>query len=95
MTVKGRCVSPWKRMMPEPGGFVERSVGVVATIEPESGHFVVYLEVSFWNEESADNPIQTVRKRINTYPTLERARIAANFMVRAAARDLPHPPLGT
>jgi hypothetical protein len=81
--------------MSEPGPFVAKSVGVVATIEPESGHWVVFLDVSFWNEHSVDTPISTVRRRINTYPTRERAQIAANFMVRAAARNLPHPPLGT
>jgi hypothetical protein len=75
-------------------GFPERSVGVVAKIEPEAGHWVVFLDVSFWNEESADAPLETVRRRISTYATIERAQMAANFMVRAAARDLPHPPSG-
>jgi hypothetical protein len=76
-------------------GFPERSVGVTARIEPEAGHWVVFLDVSFWNEDSTDSPLNTVSRRITTYPTLERAKIAANFMVRAAARDLPHPPLGS
>lgn len=75
-------------------GSVERSIGVVATIQPENGHWAVFLDISFWNENWADAPIQTVRKRITTYPTRVRAEIAASFMVRAAARDLPHPPLG-
>jgi hypothetical protein len=79
----------------EKDGFPERSVGVVARIEPESGHWVVYLDVSFWNEEAAEGPLDTVSRRIAVYPTRERAQIAANFMVRAAARDLPHPPLGS
>ena len=76
-------------------GFPERSVGVTARIEPEAGHWVVFLDVAFWNEESADSPLRTVSRRITTYPTLERAKMAANFMVRAAARDLPQPPMGT
>ncbi len=75
-------------------GFVEKSIGVVATIQPEAGQWTVFLDISFWNENSPDTPIKTVRKRISTYPTRERAEIAASFMVRAAARDLPHPPLG-
>jgi len=79
----------------ERDGFPERSVGVVARIEPESGHWVVFLDVTFWNEEAADAPLNTVSRRIAVYPTIERARIAANFMVRAAARDLPYPPMGT
>jgi hypothetical protein len=51
--------------------------------------------VSFWSEAATDVPLNTVRRRISVYPTLERAQLAANFMVRAAARDLPHPPLGS
>lgn len=80
--------------MPEPSGFPEKSIGVVATIQPEAGQWVVFLDISFWNEDSADTPIKTIRRRITTYPTRGRAEIAANFMVRAAARELPHPPLG-
>ena len=78
-----------------PDGFVEKSIGVVARIEPEAGQWVVFLDVSFWREDSVDSPIETVRRRITTYPTRARAEMAANFMVRAAARNLPHPPLGT
>jgi hypothetical protein len=80
--------------MADGDGFVERSVGVIAAIEPESGRWVVYLDVSFWDENSSDAPIKTVRRRITAYPTRARAEIAASFIVRAAARDLPHPPLG-
>jgi hypothetical protein len=79
----------------EQQGFPERSVGVVARIEPEGGQWVVFLDVSFWNEQATEAPLTTVRRRIAVYPTIERAQIAANFMVRAAARDLPHPPLGS
>jgi hypothetical protein len=46
--------------MSETHGFPERSVGVVATIQPESGQWVVFLDVSFWNEDSADTPIKGV-----------------------------------
>jgi len=75
-------------------GYPERSVGVVAKIEPEAGQWVVYLDVSFWNENGEEAPLETIRHRISTYATRERAEVAAHFMVRAAARDLPHPPLG-
>jgi hypothetical protein len=77
-----------------PDGFPEKSIGVVARIEPENGQWVVYLDVSFWKEDAIDSPIETVQRRITTYPTRARAELAANFMVRAAARNLPHPPLG-
>ncbi len=80
--------------MPDTNGFVERSIGVVASIQPESGQWTVFLDISFWSEEAKDTPIKTVRRRITTYPTRSRAEIAASFIVRAAARDLPHPPLG-
>jgi hypothetical protein len=75
-------------------GFPGKSIGVVARIEPEAGHWVVYLDVSFWNEDAVDSPIETVQRRITSYPTRARAEVAANLMVRAAARNLPHPPLG-
>ncbi len=80
--------------MTNPEGFVDRSIGVVATIQPEGGQWTVFLDVSFWKEDSQEMPIETVRRRIATYPTRGRAEVAANLMVRAAARDLPHPPLG-
>ena len=81
--------------MPEDSGFVEQALGVVSRIEPERGQWVVFLDFSFWNDDSADNPIKIVRRRITTYPTKARAEIAASFMVRAAARYQPHPPLGS
>ena len=74
--------------------FPERSVGIVARIEEESGQWVVFLDVTFWKEHAIETPLETVHRRIASYPTPERARVAANFMLRAAARDLPHPPLG-
>ncbi len=76
-------------------GFAAKSIGVVARIEPESGHWAVFLDVSFWKEDAVDSPIETVCRRITTYPTKARAEMAANFMVRAAARNLPHPLLGS
>lgn len=83
--------------MPDESGYAERALGVAATIEPERGHWVVYLDVSFWKDEAnegEDQPIRTVRRRISTYPTRQRAELAASFMVRAAAREQPHPPFG-
>ncbi len=80
--------------MPDDSGFVEHALGVVSRIEPERGQWVVFLEVSFWNGESEDNPIKVVQRRISSYPTQARAELAASFMVRAAARNQPHPPLG-
>ena len=73
--------------------FPERSVGIVARIEEESGQWVVFLDVTFWKEDAIDGPLETVQRRIAAYSTLKRAQVAANFMLRAAARDLPHPPL--
>jgi len=84
--------------MPEdsfPDSFPERSVGIVARIEEESGQWVVFLDVTFWKEDATDAPLETVHRRIAAYPTLKRAQVAANFMLRAAARDRPHPPLGS
>lgn len=80
--------------MPDESAFPDRALGVRATLEPERGRWVVYLDVSFWNEGSEDQPIKTVRRRIETYATKERAELAASFMVRAAAREQAHPPLG-
>jgi hypothetical protein len=80
--------------MAEDDGFVERAIGVTAEVVAERGQWVVFLDVSFWKEDSSEEPIETVRRRINTYPTRDRAELAANFMVRAAARNLPHPPVG-
>lgn len=82
--------------MPDDSGLVEAALGVVSRIEPERGQWVVFLDVSFWNAASDDNPsgnpIKIVRKRINTYPTHVRAELAASFMVRAAARYQTDPP---
>jgi hypothetical protein len=84
--------------MADDSGFVEQALGVVSRIEPERSHWVVFLDVSFWNSDSEDepgyNPIKVVRRRITTYPTQARAELAASFMVRAAARNQLHPPLG-
>jgi hypothetical protein len=84
--------------MPEESGSAEQALGIASRVEKERGQWVVFLDVSFWNEEPEDqpgyNPIKVVRKRINTYPTQARAELAASFMVRAAARYQPHPPLG-
>jgi hypothetical protein len=80
--------------MSENSGFVEQALGVVSRVELERGHWVVFLDVSFWNKDSEDQLIKIVRRRITTYPTQARAKLAASFMVRAAARNQPHPPTG-
>ena len=80
--------------MAESSGSPEHALGVVSRIEKERGQWVVFLDVSFWNEDSVDEPIKVVRRRISTFPTQQRAELAASFMVRAAARNQPHPPMG-
>jgi hypothetical protein len=75
-------------------GSVQHALGVVAHLEQERGHWVVSLDVTFWNGDPdvGTEPLRTVRKRINTYPSRQRAELAASLMVRAAARDSPHLP---
>ena len=80
--------------MAEQDGFVDKAIGVTAAILPERGHWAVFLDISFWNDQDGEYPIKTVRRRINTFPTRDRAELAASFMVRAAARNLRHPQLG-
>ena len=80
--------------MAESSGYPEHALGVVSRIEKERGQWVVFLDVSFWNEDSVDEPVKVVRRRISTFPTQQRAELAASFMVRAAARNQPHPPMG-
>lgn len=80
--------------MPDKSGYVEHDLGVVSRVEKERGHWVVFLDVSSWNKDSEDQPIGVVQRRISTYPTQARAEMAASFMVRAAARNQPHPLTG-
>ncbi len=62
-------------------------------IEQEKGRWVVYLEVGFWEPNEVDN-LQTVRRRIQDYPKKRLAEIAANWIERAAKKDLRYPPTG-
>jgi hypothetical protein len=66
------------------------AISARAIIEQEKGRWVVTLEVLMM----PDRPDHVVRHRIADYPTRERAEVAAKWMVTAANRDLPHPPLG-
>jgi hypothetical protein len=82
------------RLQPEPvlgGGSPEAAVGAVATVEEEEGRWVVYLSVSFWNNEK-HCPLETTKQRIADYPTREQAEVAAFWMHRSADRNLPDPP---
>jgi hypothetical protein len=66
------------------------AISVRAIIESEKGRWVLTLEVLM----VPDRPDYLVRHRIADYPTRERAEVAAKWMVSAADRTLPHPPLG-
>lgn len=66
------------------------AVSVRAIIEPEKGRWVLTLEVLM----VPDRPDYIVRHRIADYPTRQRAEVAAKWIVTAADRNLPHPPLG-
>lgn len=65
----------------EPG---DEALAVETYVEQRNGRWVVDLVVVF--------PDEAVRKTINDYPTKRHAEIAANWMKRAAARDLPPQP---
>ncbi len=70
--------------------FPDDALTVRAIIEPEKGRWVLTLEVVM----VPDTPDYIVRHRIADYPTRERAEVAAKWIVTAADRNLPHPPLG-
>lgn len=76
-----------------PAGFPDQSLGVQSRIELEHGRYAVYLDVSFW-EPTPAGPLQTLARRIGDYPTRRQAEVAARWMLAAADRNLPHPPLG-
>lgn len=69
-----------------PDGFVEEALFVDTFVEHERGQWVVYMEVGFWSG--------TVRHRIQTYRSERLALIAADYMRRAAQRNLRRPPSG-
>lgn len=84
-----RSASHWCTPVPDrlfPGD----AVSVRAIIEPEKGRWVLTLEVLM----VPDRPDNIVRHRIADYPTRQRAEVAAKWIVTAADRNLPHPPLG-
>lgn len=64
------------------------------TIEEENGQWVVYLEVVFWETQATEEPLQSVRHRIQAYRSRRRAEIAAHWIKRGAQRDLRNPPTG-
>jgi hypothetical protein len=70
--------------------FPSDALSVRAIIEPEKGRWVLTLEVLM----VPDTPDYIVRHRIADYPTRNRAEVAAKWIVTAADRNLPHPPLG-
>ena len=61
-----------------------------AVISEERGRFVLTLEVLLV-PDTADH---VIRHRIADYPTRQRAEVAAKWIVTAADRNVPHPPLG-
>ena len=70
--------------------FPADAIAVRAIITPEFGRWVVSLEITL----VPDREDCVVVHRIADYPTERHAEIAARWMVRAAGRDLPRPPLG-
>lgn len=77
----------WPFRLPDPpDGFQHEALSAQTSVEYERGQWVVYLEVIFWDE--------TRRHRIEAYRTERKAQIAADWIRRAAQRDLPHPPTG-
>ena len=64
------------------------------TIEEENGQWVVYLEVVFWDTDQIEEPLQSVRHRIQAYRSRNRAEIAAHWIKRGAQRDLRKPSMG-
>jgi hypothetical protein len=61
----------------------DRAYAVETYIEQERGQWVVDIVVIFEDE--------AVRRRINTFRTEARARIAAEWIKRAAQRDIAGP----
>ena len=73
-------------MIQPPDGFHDEALAVDTFVVVERGQWVVYMDVIFWDE--------TVRHRIQVYPTQRQAELAATWMKRAARRDLRQPPTG-
>ncbi len=66
------------------------AIAVRAFIEHERGRWVVFLEITM----VPDRDDYVVTHRIADYSSRADADVAARWMVRAAGRDLPRPPLG-
>ncbi|HMQ55129.1 MAG TPA: hypothetical protein PKE64_29350 [Anaerolineae bacterium] len=71
----------------------ENAVWVETSVEAEKGQWVVYLDVGFWEPNEPDN-IQVRRHRIQVYARRRQAEIAAEWIKRAAGKDLAAPPSG-
>lgn len=69
-----------------PAGFQHAALTAETFVVCERGQWVVYLEVTFWDEIR--------RHRIEAYRSERLARVAADWIKRAAQRELPHPPTG-
>lgn len=67
---------------------LEPGIAAKALVQPESGRWVVYLEVGFASNAEG---IAVERKRIGDYSTEQRARVAADWIERTADRDLTRP----
>ena len=72
-------------MITPPDGFPDEALAVDTYVREEQGQWVVYMDVFFWGE--------TVHHRIQAYPRRRLAEIAADWIKRAASRDLQQPPL--
>jgi len=73
-------------MIQPPDGFSEEALAVDTYVQAEKGQWVVYMDVIFWEE--------TVHHRIRAYPHRRQAEIAADWIKRAARRDLRQLPTG-
>lgn len=73
-------------MIQPPAGFGDEALAVDTYVQEEQGQWVVYMDVIFWTE--------TVQHRIRSYPSRRQAEIAADWIKRAAHRDLRQPPTG-
>jgi hypothetical protein len=70
--------------------FPAQALSVRSIIERRDARWVLTLEVTM----IPDRDDYIVRHRIADYATEREARVAARWMVAAAARDLPRPPSG-
>jgi hypothetical protein len=93
MSARGCCASPSSglrdgaRVSNHP--FPDQAIAVRAIIEQHDGRWVVLLQVTM----IPDRDDYIVTHRIADYPTQRHAEIAARWIVGAASRDLPRPPL--